>query len=120
MIVLVIVSCFYLVGEVFHQFFLCFSKMLLPRLNFSSLELWYVGTGLIITFPVFMSKLFRIRQKVLKIVFCKVGFFICRRVLFRDRLENVTNCFLFHRYCSNNFCSVGFYQGLLYHKRLVQ
>ena len=45
---------------------------------------------------------------------------ICKRVLFRVIFETISVFFLFHRYCYNNFCFVGFYQGLLYHERLIQ
>ena len=46
------VCCLYLVGEVLPVFF----KNVTGLYEFLSIELWYVGVGLIIDFPVFMSK----------------------------------------------------------------
>ena len=68
MIGLVNVCCFYLVGDVFYQYFLMFFKNVTGRYECSPLDLWYVGVGLIIDFPVFMSKGFSYSTRIFE--FC--------------------------------------------------
>ena len=80
-------------------------KNVTEKSEFSSLELWYVGVGLVFCF--------RIRQEILNIAFCIIEFYGYKRVLFRDRFENVLIHFLFHLYCYSDFCFVLVYQGLL-------
>ena len=93
MTVLVSVYCFRLVVEVFHQFFLCFSEMLLGCISFRpDLKCDVLDLGYLFVFPSSCQNLFCIRQEFLSIVFCKVECDTCKRVLFLGRFEN----FLYH------------------------
>ena len=73
MIVLVNVCCLYLVGKVFHRFFSVVFKNVTGMYEFSSLELWYLSVGLIINFPVFMSKPFSISTRISEYCVLKNG-----------------------------------------------
>ena len=80
-------------GRNFPSVFRVFFRNVTGMYELSSFLLWYVGYCLLI---------------------------ICKRVPFRVIFENISVFFLFHRYCYNIFCFVGFYQGLFYHEGLIQ
>ena len=120
MIVLVNVYCFCPVVKVFHQYFRCFSKLLLEYMTFRRFDCDTFDIGYLVFFLFSCRNFFRIRQELLEIVLYKVEFYVCKRVLFRGIFENASVYFLFRRYCYNDYCFVGLYQGLLYFRSLIQ